>query len=777
MFRSRRGKIVLASQATEREFLAFLDGVAEGDLRAGTLTKVLTEYCERFVVPTLDDSMEWAFAFWDPIAVEQTLRLVSHRGLPRIPDDYPRLVHYGDGIIGSLAEAKRTRRTPLLVPDLQGYERNGSDVIASQLLGFRGLIALPIHQSKELIGVMSILFKKPLEHASGDKRDELQTEAARIAFAIRSAVTRSTALFREALALEFSDVAIDVMPADAQLALNDLQERVRNCLHLTVVVLGAVSASVSLRDAEDQFASFERYALRRPDIVPQNQMLYPLTEVRDREDEQIGELCISQKSDSTYFSRIDLGMVQDAATTISRYLSKYLTIHAVANAYQERLKRQRELLALSDAAIAEFMVAPGIDDVAEALVRRVASEFNVRAALYLSYNKSKRMLSPVASSPSNLAESLRTRRVNLSVRDKCVLAAKSDWHINDCATCRECKGVTTVAALRQQAIDVGSRERAIIGDLFIDFGIEFDIETLLPISAGQRMFGVLDVYTGGDKQLSQEERYFLTVVTNGAAQAVYIKTLHSELDDAYRSSTRGDVARDVVHTLAPTVASLDTALDLLHRALRPLHGDLRDKARVRNSVREAIDELDFVTDVVRHQHNVVARYDLTARERRTGKTEDVLLSNTINDVVALNTLRAHEKRIRIRRHAVGKERALSASRGDLFLIMWNLIHNAIKFTRGDKDSELHIDEVYDEDSVCVTVKDQGVGIRPSDIQRMWDLGVSTRAPNATESTSGLGLYIVRELAKTIAGARVDARSIFGRGSEFILRIEQGEQKK
>ncbi len=782
MFRSRRGaRLEFAGSSTEPDYLTFVDGLLGDDLRTSVLTYALTAYCERFLAPTASRTpADWAFAFWDALPVERVLRLVSYRGFRASPDTFPRILHYHDGPLGHLAAEKRSRRGPVVIRDLSEQADEATDLVSARELGFRGALVLPLHNGKELLGIFCVFYTLPFDESILSNRLEFRVHASRLGIAIQVAVMRSAGLFRETLALEFGDATIEAV-ADAEVAERQvaaLIQRVTTCLHLTAVMVDALAARVTIHSLKEPFASFERVSRRDPaSLIENNKILIPLTQSAEDTIAQIGELLVDQKTDGTYFSRVDIRVLNEAAAIISRYLSKYLAIGKISETYRVRLSKQQGLLKLSDAAAGEFMNANGIEAVAASLIQLVGLEFNVKAALYLEYDPSTHLLRPAVSVPVDYAGALRTRHPTLQVRERCLLVDKVDWEIADCAACRGCSGVTTIAALRGAKVVVDPSMRARLGKVYIEPGFDCDAEILLPLQCGGRLFGVLDVYTADTHNLGSEENHFLTLVANVAAQAIYVKYLHGELDEAYRQSTRGDVARDVVHTLAPTVASLDTALNLLHASLRPLRGQLRDRTQLRTGAKEAIEMLDFVTDVVRQQHNVVARYDLTARGRHTGKPEDVFIKDVVTDVIALNSLKAHDKKVWIKRTSSGTVRAVKASRGDMFLVIWNLIHNAIKFARGDKDTDLIIHEQYEATAVTLTVKDQGVGIRPSDESRIWDMGFSTRAPGAAEATGGLGLYIVRELAKGFS-AQVDLKStIYGRGSEFAITIAQREGKK
>nr|WP_246722952.1 transporter substrate-binding domain-containing protein [Aliikangiella sp. G2MR2-5] len=103
-------------------------------------------------------------------------------------------------------------------------------------------------------------------------------------------------------------------------------------------------------------------------------------------------------------------------------------------------------------------------------------------------------------------------------------------------------------------------------------------------------------------------------------------------------------------------------------------------------------------------------------------------------------------------------------------ILINMVGNALKFT--DKGF-VNIQVFYSDDqSLCFTVEDSGVGIEPTRFQSIFDHFEYQISPSASHvASSGLGLSICKKLAEKLGGT-IEVESQIGKGSRFTLRLFQ-----
>jgi len=102
-------------------------------------------------------------------------------------------------------------------------------------------------------------------------------------------------------------------------------------------------------------------------------------------------------------------------------------------------------------------------------------------------------------------------------------------------------------------------------------------------------------------------------------------------------------------------------------------------------------------------------------------------------------------------------------------ILRNLIDNALKFT--PPEHRVTVRTRVERDWVIIDVVDEGVGIRPSDLDRVFEefVQLKRRGDRRKQRGSGLGLAICRRIAEAHGGA-IEVVSAIDEGSTFSVRL-------
>ena len=105
-------------------------------------------------------------------------------------------------------------------------------------------------------------------------------------------------------------------------------------------------------------------------------------------------------------------------------------------------------------------------------------------------------------------------------------------------------------------------------------------------------------------------------------------------------------------------------------------------------------------------------------------------------------------------------------------VLYNLLSNAIKFS--PDHSTITIETTEKNGKIFVSVKDHGIGIPKSSLNRIWERFYKIdRSRGKDQKGTGLGLAIVKEIISA-HGQHINVISTEGVGTEFIFTLEQAK---
>lgn len=114
---------------------------------------------------------------------------------------------------------------------------------------------------------------------------------------------------------------------------------------------------------------------------------------------------------------------------------------------------------------------------------------------------------------------------------------------------------------------------------------------------------------------------------------------------------------------------------------------------------------------------------------------------------------------------------LVSDKMSLSRILENLLSNALKFTPLNKHLFVRLEE--GPTHVVIEVEDEGPGISKTDQQKLYQkFQPLTAKPTGGESSTGLGLSIVKALTEKLGGT-VECESDEGKGAKFTVRLPKG----
>ena len=222
----------------------------------------------------------------------------------------------------------------------------------------------------------------------------------------------------------------------------------------------------------------------------------------------------------------------------------------------------------------------------------------------------------------------------------------------------------------------------------------------------------------------------------------------------------------VTHELKTPVASIRLYLQTLQS--REL-----DEEKRREFYRIMVEDSDRLLNTI---EQVLRAGSTGSRWRRIARTR-VDLSEIVKECVELARTRFHlgPETLVYEERAIDGRPLVLGDPDELKAAVWNLIDNAVKYSVGAVNVRVLLDGA-DASRLAVKVSDQGVGISPHELKRVFRRFYRIPAAVALRAKgSGLGLFIVRSVARKHGGRAFAESAGPGRGSTFTLLLPKVTQ--
>jgi two-component system CheB/CheR fusion protein len=235
-----------------------------------------------------------------------------------------------------------------------------------------------------------------------------------------------------------------------------------------------------------------------------------------------------------------------------------------------------------------------------------------------------------------------------------------------------------------------------------------------------------------------------------------------------------------LHQRAEELAEADRRKDeflaMLGHELRNPLAPIRNAVQVMRLLGLTEPKLKWARDVIDRQVGQLARLvdDLLDVSRiRRGKIplhkEFVELTAIITQAVEISRPLLEARRQTLTEVLPADPVWLEADPMRLAQVVANLLNNACKYT--EEAGQIHLNGRQEGPEMVLRVKDNGVGIAPEMLPRVFDLfAQADHTLNRAEGGLGIGLTLVKSVVE-LHGGRVEAFSEgLGRGSEFVVRL-------
>ena len=294
---------------------------------------------------------------------------------------------------------------------------------------------------------------------------------------------------------------------------------------------------------------------------------------------------------------------------------------------------------------------------------------------------------------------------------------------------------------------------------------------VVPLITRSKVIGVIATDAVDNEGVPKETREMLEIFAPQIAIAIENARLYSRLQDQMEKLKRshamlsrsekltflGNLAARLAHEIKNPMTAITTFIQMLPRKF--------DDEQFRKEFYEIAME-----EAARVNNLIAELLDLAKTRESVFEFND--LHVLIDKMILLVSPQSNAKKIEIVRQFHSPVNKVRMDSEKMKQVILNLISNAVEFTPQGGTIEIltkALNEKRTPKNICIEIKDNGVGIHPSMIDKVFDPYFTTKHKSSIYKGTGLGLFIAHQNMQDHGGS-IEVKSVVNEGATFILSL-------
>jgi len=306
----------------------------------------------------------------------------------------------------------------------------------------------------------------------------------------------------------------------------------------------------------------------------------------------------------------------------------------------------------------------------------------------------------------------------------------------------KCEGILSSNAMKDR--------RFAAGDSVQNYAIRSAI--CVPIKYQDRIFGVINIDTSlANYTFSESQLHLMTAIGQHTGLALSSLELYQQHLHNARLAAIGETVASLSHSIKNILQGLRGGADVVGMALK--NDDIELARRGWDILSRNLDRIYTLT------LNMLA-----FSKQRQVEVELVNVAELLNEVVELITPQCKRKKVAVITDFDHDIDPIPADSGAIHQVLMNVISNAIDAVESEEGViTITAENVENKEEIRLTIGDNGSGIDPSELRRVWVPFHSSKGIRGT----GLGLSVSRKVISEHHG-HIDIQSQIGKGTTVTI---------
>jgi len=287
-------------------------------------------------------------------------------------------------------------------------------------------------------------------------------------------------------------------------------------------------------------------------------------------------------------------------------------------------------------------------------------------------------------------------------------------------------------------------------------------ETLFKNDPIQKM-GILRVHFPKRDEYIYRSGWFIlpSLIFTLVLLGTFIATLVIVFRQKKVTEMKNDFINNMTHEFKTPISSISLAAQMLHDKSINKSPQMMDRLTT-----TIMDE----TKRLRFQVEKVLQLSLYENQKANLRMQEIDANELISGVIHTFALKVEKNGGKIISNLEAEDPIIYVDEMHFTNVIFNLMDNAVKYKRSDVDLELNIHTWNEENKLCISIQDNGIGIKKEDVKKIFEKFYRVHTGNLHDVKGfGLGLAYVKKIINDHKGT-IHAESELGIGTTFIIKL-------